>query len=267
MLYKDLQKNIKKEDLSSFNYLINNLIKLTKEELDNKKNIPLNKVYKLKKAMKNAKTKPLQYIVGNVDFYGYIYKVNKNVLIPRFETEELVEKTINYIKKHFNKDVSILDIATGSGCIGITLKKELPNSIVTISDISRKALRVAKTNSKKENIRIIRSNMIQNIKDKYDVIISNPPYIAYDEEIMDIIKENEPHLALYAKNDGLYYYEEILKDVKRIINKDFLIAFEIGYTQKDKIIKIINKYLKDVNIICEKDLQEKDRMIFIMNKK
>lgn len=266
MLYKDLLKKIKQDEASNFKYLIDNYIKLTKEEKNNNKKIPLIKIIKLKISLLKSKHVPLQYIVGNVNFYGYTYKINKNVLIPRFETEELVDNTIKYIESKFNKKVSILDLCTGSGCIGITLKKEL-DSNVTLSDISKKALKIAEYNAIGENINIIHSDILDNIKDTYDVIISNPPYIRYDEKIMDIVKNNEPNIALYAKNNGLYFYEEILKNCKKVLNKDFLIAFEIGYKQKEDIIKLANKYLNNITIESKSDLQGKDRMLFIMNKK
>ena len=107
--------------------------------------------------------------------------------------------------------------------------------------------------------------MLDNISNKYNVIISNPPYIKIDEEIEDIVKDNEPHLALYANNDGLYFYEEILKNVKNILKDKYLIAFEIGEKQAKDIKKIANKYLPNSNIIIKKDLQKRDRMIFIYN--
>ena len=209
---------------------------------------------------------PVQYIVGSTNFYGYEIKVNKNVLIPRFETEELVEKTIEYIKKIFNKKVNIIDLGTGSGCIAISLKKEL-NCDVTAVDISNKALKVAKENATNNNVEIkfIKSNMLDKINDKYDVIISNPPYIAYDEEIMDIVKNNEPKIALYADNDGLKFYEEILKNASKNLNRKYLIAFEIGYKQAERIKKIASKYLPNSRIIIFKDLSQKDRFIFITN--
>ena len=257
MYYNELLKEIDKEDVSNLNYLLKYKYKLG---IDDK--MPKG----IKKLIIKARNIPIQYIVGNVDFYGYIYKVNKNVLIPRFETEELVENTINIIKEKFNRKVSILDLCTGSGCIGITLKKEI-DSDVTLSDISKKALKIAKLNSKDLDINIIHSDLLKNINNKYDVIISNPPYISYNENIMDIVKNNEPHIALYAKNNGLYYYEEILKNVSNNLNNDYLIAFEIGEKQRDDIINIANKYLDNIEIICKKDLQNRDRMIFIMNKK
>ncbi len=139
----------------------------------------------------------VQYIIGNACFYGYEFKVNSNTLIPRFETELLVEKSVNYINNFFEDRVSILDIGTGSGCIAIALNK-LVNSMVTAVDISNDALDVAKENNVINNtdVNFIVSDVFSNVNDKYDVIISNPPYICHDEEIMDIVYDNEPHLAL-----------------------------------------------------------------------
>lgn len=209
---------------------------------------------------------PVQYIVGNVDFYNYNFIVNKNVLIPRFETEELVLNTINLIKKYFNKEVKVLDIGTGSGAIAITINKEIP-SMVFATDISEEALEVAKLNSEKNNASVIfiNTNLYDGIEDKFDVVISNPPYIRYDEEIDEIVKNNEPHLALYADNNGLYFYEEILKNIKSIINDKYLIAFEIGKDQYKNIELLKNKYLPDSKIYLKKDMENRDRMVFIHN--
>ncbi|MBQ9024738.1 MAG: peptide chain release factor N(5)-glutamine methyltransferase [Bacilli bacterium] len=223
---------------------------------------------KLKKGLKQLeKGLPTQYIVGNVSFYGYIIKVNKNVLIPRFETEELVENTLKYINKYFKGNPTVLDIGTGSGCISIALKKENNNLDITATDISKKALKVAKNNAKLNNvdIRFINTNLYEGVNNKFDIIISNPPYISYDEKIMDIVYNNEPHLALFADNKGLYFYEEILKNIHKIINEKYLIAFEIGEKQANDIKNIINKYLPNSNIIVKKDMQNRDRMIFIHN--
>lgn len=210
---------------------------------------------------------PVQYIIGNVNFYGNTIKVNKNVLIPRFETEELVEKTIKRIKNKFDQQINILDLCTGSGCIAITLKKEL-NSNITATDISIDALEVAKENIKLNNVDItlINSDLFNNINDKFDCVISNPPYISYDEEIDELVKNNEPDIALYAPNKGLYFYEEILKNIKKHLNDRFIIAFEIGYKQGNDLVEITNKYLDNVNISVEKDLQGRDRFLFIESK-
>lgn len=210
---------------------------------------------------------PVQYIVGNVDFFDLNLDVNKNVLIPRFETEELVEKTLNYIQKYFHYPIRILDMGTGSGCIALTLKKKLENCEVDASDISDKALEVARQNAKKNNLDItfINSDIFDNINNKYDCLISNPPYIAYDEKIMEIVKNNEPNNALYAKNNGLYFYEEILKNATNYLNEKNLIAFEIGESQGQKIKDLALYYFPNSKVIVKNDLQGRNRFIFIFN--
>lgn len=208
---------------------------------------------------------PVQYIVGNIDFYGLNFEITKDVLIPRFETEELVEKTINYAVDYFNKDISILDIGTGSGCIAISLKKNLINSSVDAVDISLSALEIAKKNAVKNNVDIyfLHSNLFDKVERKYDLIISNPPYIGYDEPIMDLVKNNEPHIALYADKEGLYYYEEIIKNISDYLNNKAMIALEIGENQGKKVKEIIKKFLPNTKVLLEKDLQNRDRFIFV----
>lgn len=211
---------------------------------------------------------PVQYIVGDVDFYGNIIKVNKNVLIPRRETEELVEKTVNYVKKHLNKQcVDVLDIGTGSGCIPISIAKLIPNSNVSAVDISVEALEVAKDNAKQNNVNInfIESNVFSNVTGKFDVIISNPPYIRYDEPIMDIVKNNEPHLALYAEDNGLYFYKKIIEESSNYINDKFIIGFEIGEDQGESVVNIAKTKFPNAKIILEKDMQHLDRFVFVIN--
>lgn len=209
---------------------------------------------------------PVQYIVGNVDFYGYNFKVNENVLIPRFETEELVEKTIKYINKYLDKKVDILDLGTGSGCIAITLKKELDCNVDAV-DISPKALEIAKLNAKNNNVDITfyEGDMLNPINKIYDVIISNPPYIAYNEEIMEIVKNNEPHTALYAEDNGLKYYKDIISNANKYLKEKSIIAFEIGEKQGKLILEYAKNYFKDSIITVEKDMQNRDRFVFIIN--
>lgn len=222
------------------------------------------------KISKLEEKKPVQYVIGNVNFYGNRFIVNKNVLIPRFETEELVENTLNYIEDYFQgNNLDVIDLGTGSGCIGITIKKKLPSSNVTLLDYSEKALEVAKENAKnlETEVEIIKNDMLDNISNKYNIIISNPPYIKTDEEIEDIVKDNEPHMALYGGIDGLDYYKKILEGAKSCVKDDYLIAFEIGDTLKEGVIKLAKMHFPEANIIAKKDMQNRDRMIFISNKR
>lgn len=220
----------------------------------------------LEKVLKNLENGyPIQYLIGDIDFLNTNIKVNESVLIPRFETETLVDKTINYVKKMFNKKIDIIDLGTGSGCIAIALKKNL-DANVTALDISDEALTLAKENALRNNVLIdfIKKDMVEKLNANYDVIISNPPYIPNDGFVQDIVKNNEPHLALFAPNKGLYYYEEIIKKHLDNLNKPGLIAFEIGDNQQEDLIKILNKYNIN-NYLFEKDLQGLTRYLFIFN--
>lgn len=207
---------------------------------------------------------PVQYIVGNVNFYGLDFEVNRNVLIPRFETEELVENIIEYANEFFDKKISILDIGTGSGCIAITLSKLL-NTNVDALDISEPALEIARKNNLKNNtnVNFFQSDIFSNVKNKYDLIVSNPPYIDYDEEIMDIVKNNEPNIALYAPNNGLYYYEQIVKNATKYLNNKSILAFEIGEKQGKKIKELVLNYIPESKVILKRDLQNRERFIFV----
>ncbi len=221
---------------------------------------------KFLKCIKNIKNGiPIQYALNSVNFYGLDFYVDERVLIPRFETEELVYNTDLYLKKYFDNNIKILDLGTGSGCIGLTLKHLNNNYDITLSDLSPYALEVASKNSNslKLDVKIIESDLFKEINDKYDCIISNPPYIGENDEVDDIVSKNEPHMALYADNNGLDYYERILKDVSNYVNDKYLIAFEIGSNQKEDIIDLINKYLKDVKVITKQDMSKRDRMVFI----
>lgn len=208
---------------------------------------------------------PLQYVIGYVNFYGNRFFINESVLIPRFETEELVENTINYINKYFESPIDIIDLGCGSGVIGLTLEKKVSTNSVDLIDISKEALEVAHKNcgylDSKANL--IESDFFENIIKKYDVIISNPPYIKTTEEIESIVKNNEPHLALYAGEDGLDCYRKILRNAKEHLKERSLIALEIGYTQAKDIALLAKNYLDNIRIEVKKDLSGKDRMLFI----
>lgn len=209
---------------------------------------------------------PIQYLIGYVDFYGYKINVNENVLIPRYETEYLVEKTINYSKKMFDSKLDILDLGTGSGAISIALGKKLDSNVTGV-DISDKALEVAKNNALQNNINInfIKSDMLENVTGKYDIVISNPPYIDSEEKIMDSVKKYEPHLALYAEDNGLYFYKNVLSNIKPYLKEKFIIAFEIGWWQGKLIETIAKEYFEDSKVLTLKDLTNRDRYIFVIN--
>lgn len=236
------------------------LLNHLQEEVSNEK------IELLKKKIKALEeNKPLQYVLGYVNFYGNKFVVDERVLIPRFETEELVENTIKYIKKLLTEPVDIIDLGCGSGVIGITLEKKVSTKTVDLIDISKDALEVAKINCEKLNSKcnLIQSDMFENVEKKYDVIISNPPYIKENEIIEDIVKENEPHLALYAGKDGLDCYKKILETVNEYKKEKCLIAFEIGYQQAEDIKRLVDKYIPTAQVIIKKDLSDKDRMAFI----
>ena len=210
---------------------------------------------------------PVQYIIGYVDFYGLKIFVNENTLIPRYETEYLVEKTLNLIKKYKLENIKILDLCTGSGAIGLTLKSMLPKSKVTLSDISVSALEVAKQN--KENlsldVNIIESDLFSNIHEKYDVIITNPPYVMTTEPLPPTVLR-EPHQALYSGEKGINHIEQILKNIKNYLNEKYIIAMEINEKSEIDITNLIKKYFSDnVQYYFSKDLSEKTRYLFIIN--
>ena len=210
---------------------------------------------------------PIQYLIGNVDFYGYEIDVKKGVLIPRFETEELVSRTIKLIKEANLEDGCVLDIGTGTGCIPIVLKKELPDLAVTSIDINGKAVRLAKRNARKNNadIEFIHKSVFKyNPINKYNIIISNPPYVSEDEEVGPEIKY-EPKNAIFANNKGLEFYEYIIKNCKKYLKEDYIIAFEIGYNQGSYLKKLAKEEFPNAKIILEKDLSGFDRYLFITN--
>lgn len=209
---------------------------------------------------------PVQYLMGYSYFYNRKFHVNNYTLIPRSETESLVSKTINLIKTHFNNqnEIKVLDLATGSGCIGITIKLET-NFDVTISDISKEALKIAGKNVKTYDakINIIESDWFENINTKFDVIIANPPYIPTNQYVPKLVLK-EPHNALYSGILGIDSYEAILKDAKKHLNDKAIIAFEHGYDQKHILFELAKKHFKDAKIIQETDLASKDRYTFII---
>ena len=214
--------------------------------------------------------KPLNYVLGYSYFYGYKMFVNKDVLIPRFETEELVGLILAKIDSEcINKDNLVLaDVGTGSGAIAIALKKEEPGLDVYASDISKEALEVAKKNAiyNKANINFLEGSMLDPLIEKelkLDILVSNPPYIKNDEILDNSVKDYEPHVALFGGDDGLKFYRLIFKDVNKVMKKDGMLFFEMGYDQKDNLVSLAKEYFKDAYIEVFKDINKKDRMLFI----
>ncbi len=235
-------------------------------ELDKKELIKLNKWNKLTMSLLE-KDYPVQYIIGYVDFYGFKINVNEFTLIPRYETEYLIELTLKEIKKMNLANPKILDLCTGSGAIGLTLKSLLPSSEVTLSDISKDALMVANKNKNELNldVNIIESDLFKNIPGKFDVIISNPPYVMTNETLPKEVLY-EPHLALYSGPKGIDHIEEIFKNIKSHLNNKYLIALEINEKSEPDITNLIKTYFeKNINYKFMKDLAGKTRYLFITN--
>lgn len=219
--------------------------------------------HKEKKYLKILKKHyPIQYLIGNVDFYDSKLIVNKNVLIPRFETEYLVEKAIKYLQK--TNYHTLLDIGTGSGAIAINIKKHIDIE-VDACDISKKALKVAKKNAQINNVSLnfFHINILkEKITKKYDCIISNPPYVKYSE-ITSLETKYEPQIALYAKNEGLEFYERIIELTPECLNKNGTIILEIGATQKKAIENLVKKTYPQAQINTFQDYNHYDRYMFI----
>ena len=210
---------------------------------------------------------PIQYLIGDVDFYGYQIKVDERALIPRFETEGLVDNLIKLLKNETNYlPLKILEIGTGSGCIAITLSKELDTTVDAL-DISKDAIDLASSNAVLNNANVnFALGDIKNcsINKKYNILVSNPPYVKYDEPV-DPATKYEPQNALFAHNNGLEFYEIILKRSKEFLETRNIIAFEIGCTEGEDITNIAKLYYPNAFIQVKKDLAGKDRYIFIIN--
>lgn len=214
--------------------------------------------------------KPIQYIKGVETFFGRDFKIDENVLIPRFETEELVENILYRIDDYFNdyQNISLCDVGTGSGAIAISLALEESRLEVLATDISTKAIAVAKCNAKRlqANIILKQGDMLEPLLDdniKVDIFVSNPPYIPQEQQIEAVVKDNEPHVALFGGKDGLYFYRKIFKDVHRIINERALLAFEMGFDQRELMEKALKQYFPNDPFEIIKDINGKDRMLFI----
>lgn len=211
---------------------------------------------------------PVEYILGYSPFYGLKFNVNNNTLIPRNETEELIEKTIAYLNDNMINNPSIVDIGSGSGCIAITLNHFVKGSTVDSCDISKEALEVAKSNNIKNdtNVNFYLSDCLDEViklNKKYDVIISNPPYIDRETFVQESVLKYEPHLALFADNHGLAIYEKIFSQVDKVSKDKCLIALEISPDLVDGLTILRDKYLPNYKFKFEKDMNNLIRFMFL----
>ena len=261
-----LRRQDKEESLAKF--LLMYMLDETTEQFSNKLSEELsveqeNRYFDLINKNINEDT-PLSHLVGFDYFYDRKFKVTRDVLSPRMETEELIYKVLEHIKKSKKDSFKILDLCTGSGIIAITLKKEIVEKYTEIvaSDISEKALSIAieNANNNNANITFIKSDLFDNISGKFDLIISNPPYISYKDKITikDSVLNYDPHLALFAEEDGIYFYRKIIENAVHYLSKDGVIFFEIGYDQKEKIFELgkNNNFITTVY----KDINDRDRI-------
>lgn len=209
---------------------------------------------------KRAERIPLQYIIGEQEFMGLTFKVNSNVLIPRQDTETLVEEALKVCKS----GMRVLDLCTGSGCIIISLMKNAPGIIATGSDVSKQALLVAKENGKNHeaDVEWIRSDLFDNITERYDLIVSNPPYIPTVEisGLMPEVRDFEPFDALDGREDGLYFYREIIRKSKDYLNPDGYLYLEIGYNQGEAVSSLMREAgFAEIEVV--RDLAGLDRVV------
>lgn len=204
---------------------------------------------------------PLQHLVGTQEFMGFTFKVNENVLIPRQDTELLVENVADCLG---NGERTVLDMCTGSGCIAVSIDRLSKDSKVTAVDISEKALEVAQENNRfnNANVTFIQSDLFTNVTGRYDIIVSNPPYIRTDEipKLMEEVKSHEPVMALDGMEDGLYFYKKICNEASDYLNDNGKIFFEIGYDQGDDVSEILRQN-RFCNIEVLKDLSGNDRVV------
>lgn len=246
--------------------LLSNILNISKEYLlihDNEK-LDLNKEMKYKEYLvRLSNQEPIQYIIKKQEFMKMNFYVDENVLIPQPDTEILVEEVIN-LAKGSKENIKILDLCTGSGCIAISLAKYIKNSEIFASDISKEALKIANINAEDNRVKInlIKSDLFREIEEnEFDIIVSNPPYIETNIiETLDEEVKKEPALALDGGKDGLKFYNKIASEAKKHLKEDGILALEIGYNQKENVIKILEKQ-NYKEIYCKKDLSGKDRVI------
>ncbi|MBZ9532892.1 peptide chain release factor N(5)-glutamine methyltransferase [Cytobacillus oceanisediminis] len=220
----------------------------------------------------HAQGQPVQYIIGQEDFYGRAFTVNKEVLIPRPETEELVQSALARIDRLFGKNAALklVDVGTGSGAIAVTMKLENPSLQVVATDLYEVSLSVAKQNAKKlgaEDIEFIQGDLLQPLMEQgrsIDIVLSNPPYIPEGDiqTMSDIVTEFEPHRALFAGEDGLVLYRRLCEELPLVVKEKAIIGFEVGAGQSKAAAKLLETAFPQAKVEVQYDINGKDRMVF-----
>ena len=268
-LFSDFEEELIRqgEEAESLSFVYRSLKNLTftdfvfalQQEVTDKEKLFVEEIYQ-----QLAAHKPAQYIIGYADFFGMHLTVDERVLIPRPETEELVELIL---AENPETNLSVLDIGTGSGAIALALAKNRPDWSVTAADISQDALDVANENAKNQNLQIFlkKSDCFTEISEKYDIIVSNPPYISREDEseVGLNVLYSEPHLALFAAEDGLAIYRRIAEDAKDYLKDGGKIYLEIGYKQGQSVPELFRKHLPEKRVRTLKDQFGQDRMVVV----
>lgn len=223
------------------------------------------------KMQRILKHEPLAHVLGYEYFYGHKFMVNEDVLIPRPETEELVANVLADYDTYFeNQAVTLVDVGCGSGAIALSLKKEEPKLNIYASDISQEAVAVAKQNAEnlKADVSFLCGDMLQPFIDqgiKVDILVSNPPYIPQDETMESSVVDYEPHVALFGGDDGLKFYRMIFENAHKVLNEKNILAFEMGYNQREAMEKEARIYFPNAKMETYQDINGKNRMFFIYN--
>ena len=268
-LFSDFEEELIRqgEEAESLSFVYRSLKNLTftdfvfalQQEVTDKEKLFVEEIYQ-----QLAAHKPAQYIIGYADFFGMHLTVDERVLIPRPETEELVELIL---AENPETNLSVLDIGTGSGAIALALAKNRPDWSVTAADISQEALDLASENAKNQKLNIFfkKSDCFGEISEKYDIIVSNPPYISR-KDASDVglnVLHSEPHLALFADEDGLAIYRRIAEDAKDYLEDGGKIYLEIGYKQGQSVPDFFRKHLPEKRVRTLKDQFGQDRMVVV----
>lgn len=270
MNFKQLKSSFEKEfesagilETSDIDWIVCEVVGKRRSELARIENFSEEELLKIQNAISlRLEHIPLGYIFGKTNFYGYDLNVTRDVLIPRLDTEILIECIIKDINKSVS-ELSVLDIGTGSGAIAIVIKKETIAKVTAV-DVSKSALLVANQNAKLNNaeIEFVESDLFENLTDrKFDIIVSNPPYIESEviKSLDKEVKDNEPMLALDGGTDGLDFYRKIIRETPNYLNKNGKLYFEIGYNQGEAVSRLMQEQFKNIEIL--KDYEGNDRVV------